>query len=87
MTEYNGWTNYETWCVNLWLNNEEWTYFAIREQAKETTDLYELAEWVRIFTENSVLYDMPISGLGADLLNSALSEVDWYEIAEGFKEE
>ncbi len=20
---YNGWTNYETWCVNLWLINQE----------------------------------------------------------------
>jgi hypothetical protein len=23
--EYNGWPNYETWCVNLWLTNEEAT--------------------------------------------------------------
>jgi len=22
---YNNWTNYETWCVNLWLTNEEGT--------------------------------------------------------------
>lgn len=22
MAEYNGWTNYETWCVNLWMDNE-----------------------------------------------------------------
>lgn len=21
--EYNGWKNYETWCVNLWLTNEQ----------------------------------------------------------------
>lgn len=21
--EYNGWSSYETWCVNLWMDNEE----------------------------------------------------------------
>jgi hypothetical protein len=23
---YNGWTNYETWVINLWMSNEEGTY-------------------------------------------------------------
>ncbi len=22
-TDYNGWTNYESWCVKLWMDNEE----------------------------------------------------------------
>jgi hypothetical protein len=25
-TRYNGWTNYETWVVNLWMDNEEGTH-------------------------------------------------------------
>lgn len=29
--EYNGWTNYETWNVTLYLNNDEGTYLAIKE--------------------------------------------------------
>ena len=32
---YNGWKNYETWCVNLWLGNEQETYSAAREMASE----------------------------------------------------
>jgi hypothetical protein len=32
---YNGWKNYETWCVHLWLTNEEGTYFYCVELAKE----------------------------------------------------
>ena len=26
LTRYNGWSNYETWAVNLWLTNEQGTY-------------------------------------------------------------
>ena len=32
---YNGWTNYETWLVALWLDNEPGTYGYWREQARE----------------------------------------------------
>ena len=30
-TEYNGWTNYETWNVALWLQNDEGLYNFARE--------------------------------------------------------
>lgn len=32
---YNGWTNYETWVVNLWMTNEEGSYNYYRERAEE----------------------------------------------------
>ncbi len=32
---YNGHTNYETWCVGLWLGNEEGPYNHCRELARE----------------------------------------------------
>jgi hypothetical protein len=44
-TTYNGWTNYPTWCVNLWLSNDEGLYRATVELVDawlETAD--ELAE-------------------------------------------
>lgn len=32
---YNGWTNYETWCVALWLDNERESYERWRCRARE----------------------------------------------------
>ena len=32
---YNGWTNYETWCIHLWLTNEEGTYNHCRDAARQ----------------------------------------------------
>jgi hypothetical protein len=32
---YNGWENYETWAVSLWLNNDEGTYLFCRRLARE----------------------------------------------------
>ena len=32
---YNGWTNYETWLVNLWMSNDEGSYNYWNERAAE----------------------------------------------------
>jgi hypothetical protein len=36
--EYNGWTNYETWCVNLWMSNDQGSDEYFREMAQEVYD-------------------------------------------------
>jgi hypothetical protein len=33
-TTYNGWSNYETWAVGLWLDNEQGTYHFARTLAR-----------------------------------------------------
>ena len=37
-TTYNGWSNYETWAVSLWLDNEESSYRYWREQVRHQRD-------------------------------------------------
>ncbi len=32
---YNGWANYETWNVMLWMDNEEFAYRAYRSEAPD----------------------------------------------------
>ena len=72
---YNGWTNYETWCVHLWLTKPE-TYAAAQEAARTVRPEPELRDLVE------TLYDLPQSGLAADLIGNALDAVNWKEIVE-----
>ena len=89
---YNGYTNYETWCVNLHISNlqSEQDYwndrasFAMAHSDPSNDDLdarCELAESLRdAFLEK---YDeqKPANSILADLLRAALSEVNWHELA------
>ncbi len=87
---YNGWSNYETWAVNLWLTNEEGSYRywtdRTREVIAETADddddssaLSRLAEELKESIHEACAIEK--ASLAADLMNAALGEVDWYEIA------
>jgi len=35
-TEYQGWTNYATWCVSLWLMNDSESYHNWRDRTRST---------------------------------------------------
>jgi hypothetical protein len=90
-TRYNGWANYETWCVHLWLTNERESYFNWREEAarhrKEFRD--DATEHLAKQMESEIEEASPLksASLFSELLNGALSEVDWREIAEAFLED
>lgn len=98
MTEYNGWTNYETWAVMLWINNSAGSQDYWHEQAREcwsedsdTTDpsasaRYHLAERLN-GAHNDGIPDAVDGTVYADLLNAALSEVDWDECADSLLED
>lgn len=83
--EYNGRTNYETWLVKLWLDNNQGDYNYMVEIAKEMETISRLADNIENY-----LYDyMPKldNDVYSDLLNGAIHAVNWYEIAKAYKEE
>lgn len=88
---YNGWANYETWLVALHIDNDAGTYERRRGMAEEARTgeriaACALADALKGWVTDELVPQLE-NGLGADLLGAALSEVDWYEIAENFLEE
>lgn len=94
---YNGWSNRETWLVNLWLTNEEGSYRMIQEWVDEeiadTDDAdsvadrrddaaQALADRLEAMHDDALSEIMPTHGVFNDLLIGALARVDWREIAD-----
>ncbi len=98
---YNGFANYETWAVALWLGNDWASYQQWREISHEVwQDMgsvtqkhltpfeaasIELADRLKAEVEDGVPLTAP--SMYTDLLQGALAEVDWYEIAGNLLEE
>ncbi len=84
---YNGWKNYPTWAVNLWLTNdpgsEEWALDIVRAAVEDS-------EYPRLDAADELkyaileTYNLDEAGLPSDLLGYAFDCVDWYEIADAF---
>lgn len=97
MTTYNGWKNYETWCVHLWLTNDESTdgYWRAAARAEwtytedERPEYLSRSEAARIAVADQMKDELEkaapdLDGMWADLLAAALSEVEWQDIADAF---
>jgi len=90
--EYNGWTNWETWNFKLWIDNSEDSYKAIIFLAEEVegranakNDLAkELESLANDLCEESITFE---TGFFADVCNSAIKLINFYEIAESYLEE
>lgn len=82
MGEYNGWSNYETWLLALWIDNERSSYVYWQEVAAELNDTHLIADRLRDDFAAAAEDRLGESGFWLDLVNAALSEVDWCEVAE-----
>jgi len=98
---YNGWSNYPTWAVNLWIDNDQGIQEATLEVVRDamerstfnvlsgkTTERYEVSSALKQWVtdeETGLVPDLGASVAG-DLLGYALDGVDWYEIADAWIE-
>jgi len=72
--KYNGWANYETWNISLWINNNEHLYqLAIDEEVKRYDDFVQLAH----------KYNLTTTGDGVEFTNTKIN-ID--EIDDMFRE-
>lgn len=100
-TTYNGWSNYETWVVKLWIDSDGYAGGAdtVATQAKYFRDenpddadaaTRKLANWIEDAIDQDIdnADDKALTeGLWADLLGRSLGKVNWDEIAAAYIEE
>lgn len=87
--EYNGWTNYETWLANLWMDNDQGSQEYWRERAEnacdEATDRDEaielLASELESDMDDRIEECVGAQGVLAEFLRTSADEVDWQDIA------
>lgn len=100
---HEGFLNYETWVMALWLNNDEASHRYWKDAARETwrnsREYFEEPDpsnnylgaatfYLSLRLQEEITAGVPDLGstVFADLLNAALSEVDWSGVAEDFLE-
>ena len=84
---YNGWRNYETWLAYIWLEDVDWRNFVEtkllggeEDEIIKDKKVEMLAEYLKDYIEEEA--DMAgLNGFLDDLLTSAISEIDFTEIA------
>jgi hypothetical protein len=84
--DYNGWKNYETWNVNLWIQNDEGFYNHMVQELRDILDRHE-NDW-----ENVSLAE--VRGMVRDVIGSKTPDgvrttdilIDWMEISDALLE-
>jgi hypothetical protein len=82
MSDYNGWTNYATWRVNL----EMVDGLDPREMGWRRLDTYDLGEAIKEWALDMLETDAR-EGLALDYARAFLSDVNWYEIASHMRDD
>ena len=86
---YNGWSNYPTWNVALWVNNDQGLQELVFEFLREDEDVDEVGpdEFGEYVGSLLLPEEMPEAGPVADVWGWAWAQVDWHELLEAFRED
>lgn len=87
MAKYEGWENWKTWNISLWIDNERGEYEYWHEQAdemsvSELTSALEETFWGEVESFEGKMHPALYSSLSL-----SINSVDWKEIAEHLKAE
>ena len=94
-TKYNGWTNYETWLANLWLDNDGYASEEISNVClglmgswddKSDVD-YRLGDHIKSMLQEWIDSDEGTNGFVNDLISAAFYKINFREIAGHFYDE
>ena len=84
MMSYNGWTNKETWLVNIWYMDSMPEYFADMERFQIVPS--ELRDAIQYISEECEALSQLPAGLLSDFIQTCWSDVDWNELADHLNE-
>ncbi|MFI4977583.1 MAG: hypothetical protein ACHQC8_02730 [Solirubrobacterales bacterium] len=82
-----GWSNYPTWAVNLWLANDRKLYEEALKRVRGVDSIEDVPEMLKAWVTDQMpdlsRWNGPSGPACAEsLLSYALGEVDWYELAQ-----
>lgn len=82
--EYNGYTNYETWLTALWIDNDQFLQETVSREARHAKDAASLSSTIEALVVGDEDFLPTSSGLMNDLLNAAISEIDFDSLAHHY---
>ena len=82
---HQGWTNYETWAVGLWINQDEAMYRYLKLLARSPQLGIDKDRALREWVEG--MNPLTDASMFSDLLQRAIGQVNWTEIMNAAMEE